>query len=237
MIFGTNTLNIHPGMHFDKLPLELLVFPPWSFQEPFYFAEVVLLARCTIVPTHPQASMPPALLAWFTLTLLGLCLLNLTLVHAIFSLSLMTFPITPLLHSFVTKMPLYSIFGLWSPGLRPSLVTLTSIHSDHGGEFMAGELKTFFMSKGVTHQTSVPYTPQQNGCAKRFNQTLLEKAEAIHHNACLLKYFWQDAVETALHIYNKQLMHRHDWKMPIESFKGDKPEVPYFRLFGTLACI
>ena len=99
---------------------------------------------------------------------------------------------------------------------------------------MAGELKTFFMSKGVTHQTSVPYTPQQNGYAKRFNQTLLEKAEAIHHNACLLKYFWQDAVETALHIYNEQLMRRYD---SIELFKGDKPEVFYFRLFGTLACI
>ena len=80
--------------------------------------------------------------------------------------------------------------------------SLTSVRSDHGGEFMAGELQQFFTSRGVTHQTSVPHTPQQNGRAERFNRTLLEKAEAIRHNACLPKSFWQDAVKTALHIYN-----------------------------------
>ena len=88
--------------------------------------------------------------------------------------------------------------------------SLTSVRSDHGGEFMAGELQQFFMSKGVTHQTSIPHTPQQNGRAERFNRTLLEKAEAIHHNACLPKSFWQDAVKTALHIYNQQPMHHHE---------------------------
>ena len=98
---------------------------------------------------------------------------------------------------------------------------------------MAGELQSFFHSRGVTHQTSVPHTPQQNGRAKRFNRTLLEKAEAIRQHAYLPRSFWQDAVETALHIYNRQPMHRHDWKTPIESFNGDKPDVSYFRIFGT----
>ena len=50
---------------------------------------------------------------------------------------------------------------------------------------MAGELQSFFRSRGVTHQTSVSHTPQQNGCAERFNRTLLEKAEAIRLHACL----------------------------------------------------
>ena len=92
---------------------------------------------------------------------------------------------------------------------------------------MAGELKMFFTSKKVTHQTSVPHTPQQHGHAERFNQTLLEKTEAICHNACLPNSFWKGAVETALHIYNCQLMHHHDWKTLIESFNGDKPNVSY----------
>jgi len=79
--------------------------------------------------------------------------------------------------------------------------SLTSVRSDQGGEFMAGTLQLFFQSRGITHQTSVPHTPQQNGRAERFN-TLLEKAEAIRQHACLPHSFWQDAVETALHIYN-----------------------------------
>ena len=68
----------------------------------------------------------------------------------------------------------------------------------------------FLTSKGVTHQTSVSHTPQQNGHAKRFNQIILEKAEAMCQHACLLKAFWQDAVETASHIYNRQPMHCHE---------------------------
>jgi transposase InsO family protein len=63
--------------------------------------------------------------------------------------------------------------------------SLTSVRSDREGEFMAGELQMFFKSKGITHQTSVPHTPQQNGRAERFNRTLLEKAEAIRQHACL----------------------------------------------------
>ena len=47
--------------------------------------------------------------------------------------------------------------------------TLTSVHSDQGGEFLDRDLQTFFSSRGITHQTSVPHTPQQNGRAERFN--------------------------------------------------------------------
>ena len=66
---------------------------------------------------------------------------------------------------------------------------------------------------------------------------MLEKAEAIRLHACLPRSFWQDACETALHIYNRQPMHRHDWKTPIKSFNGDKPDVSYFRVFGTCAYV
>ena len=57
--------------------------------------------------------------------------------------------------------------------------TLTSVCSDRGGEFLGQDLQTFFLSRDVTHQTSVPHTPQQNGRAERFNRTFLEKAEEI----------------------------------------------------------
>ena len=52
-------------------------------------------------------------------------------------------------------------------------------------------------------------------------------------HACLPKSFWQDAIETSLHIYNHQPIHHHSWKMPIEIFNGDKPDISYFRVFGT----
>ena len=58
-------------------------------------------------------------------------------------------------------------------------LTLTSVHSDHSGEYMGSALQLFFCTHGVTHQTSAPHTPQQNSHAERFNCTLLEKANAM----------------------------------------------------------
>ena len=49
---------------------------------------------------------------------------------------------------------------------------------------MSKEFQVFLANQGVTHQTSVPHTPQQNGQAERFNRTILEKAESILARHC-----------------------------------------------------
>jgi len=100
-----------------------------------------------------------------------------------------------------------------------------------------GCLQSFFSSRGVTHQTSAPHVPQQNGRAERFNHTMLEKAKAIMHHACMLHIFWQDAAEVAIHIYNRQSMRHHSWKTPIEIFNGDPSDISYFKVFGTHAYV
>ena len=95
----------------------------------------------------------------------------------------------------------------------------------------------FLSSRGIEHQTSVPRTPQQNGRAEHFNCTILEKAEAMRQTACLPPSFWQDAVETALHIYNCQPMCRLDWLPPISKWNDKTPDVSYFKVFGCLAYV
>ena len=59
----------------------------------------------------------------------------------------------------------------------------------------------------------------------------------MHQHACLPKTFWQDTMETALHIYNRQPMHCHEWKTPIELFNGKKPNASHFRVFGCCAYV
>jgi len=100
-----------------------------------------------------------------------------------------------------------------------------------------GRLQMFFSSRGVTHQTSAPHVPQQNGHAERFNCTMLEKAKAMMHHACMPRIFWQDAAEVAVHLYNRQPMRRHTWKTPIDIFNGDPPDISYFKVFGTRAYV
>jgi transposase InsO family protein len=53
------------------------------------------------------------------------------------------------------------------------------VRSDRGGEFIDKELSTYFKEKGITHETSAPHTPQQNGVAEHFNRTTHEHALAM----------------------------------------------------------
>jgi hypothetical protein len=114
---------------------------------------------------------------------------------------------------------------------------LRSIRSDRGGEYINQSLRTFLSSGGIEHQISVPHTPQQNGRAEHFNRTILEKSEAMRQHACLPPSFWQDTVETSLHIYNRQPMHQLDWSTPIFLWNGENPDVSYFKVFGSQAYV
>ncbi|MCO5578437.1 hypothetical protein L7F22_032279 [Adiantum nelumboides] len=45
--------------------------------------------------------------------------------------------------------------------------------TDRGGEYMSGAFKDFLEKKGIKHQCTMLYTPQQNGVAERKNRPLL----------------------------------------------------------------
>jgi hypothetical protein len=50
-----------------------------------------------------------------------------------------------------------------------------AVRTDRGGEFVNGQLQEFYAKKGIIHQKSAPYTPQQNGKAERLNRTLMDR--------------------------------------------------------------
>ena len=53
------------------------------------------------------------------------------------------------------------------------------VRSDNGGEHIADSLSEYFAKKGILHDYTAPYTPQQNEVAERCNRTLLEKARCM----------------------------------------------------------
>lgn len=69
---------------------------------------------------------------------------------------------------------------------------LRIIVSDSGGEFINSNFKNICASEGIKHHVSPPYTPQNNGLAKRSNQTILVKARCLHAQAKLPKSFWAE---------------------------------------------
>lgn len=58
---------------------------------------------------------------------------------------------------------------------------LKAFRTDCGGEFNSGAFMTFCNDHGVKHNTTTPYTPQQNRVVERRNRSVVEMAR------CLLK--------------------------------------------------
>nr|KAJ0209889.1 hypothetical protein LSAT_V11C400174360 [Lactuca sativa] len=106
------------------------------------------------------------------------------------------------------------------------------IRSDNGLEFKNNTLDSFLKDKGIEHNFSAPYTPQQNGVVERRNQTLCEAARSMLIFADLPQYFWAEAIATACYTQNRSLTHKHLHKTPYEVINNRKPNIKFFHIFG-----
>ncbi|GJU10635.1 retrovirus-related pol polyprotein from transposon TNT 1-94 [Tanacetum coccineum] len=111
------------------------------------------------------------------------------------------------------------------------------IRTDNGTEFRNHELESFGNERGISQNLSFPYTPEQNGVAKRKNRTLIEAARTMLNGSVLSKHFWTDAVKIAYYTQNRSiLVKRHD-KTFNEIFRERIPDISYFHVFGCLVFI
>jgi transposase InsO family protein len=53
------------------------------------------------------------------------------------------------------------------------------VRSDNGSEFKNTNVEEFCDEKGIKHEFSTTYTPEQNGVVERKNRTLIEMARSI----------------------------------------------------------
>ncbi|GJU05281.1 retrovirus-related pol polyprotein from transposon TNT 1-94 [Tanacetum coccineum] len=106
--------------------------------------------------------------------------------------------------------------------------------TDNGTEFVNQTLDGWFESVGISHETSVPRSPQQNGVVERRNRTLMEAARTILIFAKAPLFLWAEAVATACYTLNRSLVHTLHGKTYYELLKGKKPNLQYFRVFGSL---
>ena len=68
---------------------------------------------------------------------------------------------------------------------------------------------------------------------ERKNRVVQEMARVMLHNKKLPKSFWEEAVNTACHTLNRVYFRLDSKKTPYELWRGKKPVVQYFRIFGS----
>lgn len=113
---------------------------------------------------------------------------------------------------------------------------IVTLRTDNGGEYLSKEFSEYLKEKGIAHECSVPYTPEQNGVAERMNRTLVESARTMLKHARLSNTYWAEAVSTAAYIRNRLPSAALDNKVtPYELWYGSKPNVRDFRVFGCAA--
>ncbi|KAG7533197.1 Integrase catalytic core [Arabidopsis thaliana x Arabidopsis arenosa] len=109
--------------------------------------------------------------------------------------------------------------------------------SDNGGEYTSQAFKEHLASHGIIHQTSCPYTPQQNGVSERKNRHLMETARSIMFHTNVPKRFWSDAVMTACYLINRTPTRILQDKSPFEVLTKTKPSLDHLRVFGCVCYV
>ncbi|TYK11079.1 Beta-galactosidase [Cucumis melo var. makuwa] len=141
------------------------------------------------------------------------------------------------------KSEVPSIFQNFYHTIKTQFHTKIAIlRSDNGREFQNHNLSEFLASKGIVHQTSCAYTPQQNGVAERKNRHLVEVARSLMLSTSLPSYLWGDAILTAAHLINRMPSRILHLQTPLDCLKESYPstrlvsEVP-LRVFGCTAYV
>nr|GEU59372.1 retrovirus-related Pol polyprotein from transposon TNT 1-94 [Tanacetum cinerariifolium] len=112
--------------------------------------------------------------------------------------------------------------------------TVRNIRTDNGTEFINQTLHSYYKSDGISHETSVVRTPQQNGVVERRNCTLVEGARTMLIYAKAPLFLWAEAVATACYTQNLSIICRHHGKTPYELLHNRKPDLSYLHVFGAL---
>nr|GEU57085.1 hypothetical protein [Tanacetum cinerariifolium] len=102
-----------------------------------------------------------------------------------------------------------------------------------GGEYYD---PIFFQSVGIIHETIAPYTPQQNGVAKRKNRTLKEMVNSMLSYSGLSEGFWREAMLTDCYLLNRFLNKRNK-TTPYELWYKKRPNLSFLRVWGCRAMV
>nr|GEV12353.1 uncharacterized mitochondrial protein AtMg00810-like [Tanacetum cinerariifolium] len=87
---------------------------------------------------------------------------------------------------------------------------------------------------GISHETSVARSPQQNGVVERRNRMLIEVARTMLIYAQAPLFLWAEAVATTCYTQNQSIIRLRYGKTPYELLHNKLPDLSFLHVFGAL---
>ncbi|GKE76226.1 retrovirus-related pol polyprotein from transposon TNT 1-94, partial [Tanacetum coccineum] len=112
-------------------------------------------------------------------------------------------------------------------------VPVRRIRIDNGTGFVNQTLRKYYKN-GISHDTFVARSPQQNGVVERRNRTLIEAARTMLIYAKAPLFLWAEAVATACYTQNRSIVRLRHGKTPYELLHDKPPDLSFFHVFGAL---
>nr|GEV06417.1 retrovirus-related Pol polyprotein from transposon TNT 1-94 [Tanacetum cinerariifolium] len=113
-------------------------------------------------------------------------------------------------------------------------VHVRRIRTDNGTEFVNQPLREYYEQVGISHETSVASSPQQNGVVERRNRMLIEATRTMLIYARASLFLWVKAVATACFTQNRSFICLRYGKTPYERLHDKLPDLSYSHVFGAL---
>jgi hypothetical protein len=111
------------------------------------------------------------------------------------------------------------------------------IQSDNSNEFVNQLVERFCVKNGIIHQTTLPYTPQQNGIAERAIVVYFDMVRCMLHSSGMDLRYWGEAFMYAVHIRNLSPTSGLVDQVPYTAWTGRRPDVSHLRVFGSVGYV
>ncbi|GJZ67077.1 retrovirus-related pol polyprotein from transposon TNT 1-94 [Tanacetum coccineum] len=113
-------------------------------------------------------------------------------------------------------------------------VPVRRIRTDNGTEFVNQTLREYYEKVGISHETFVAHSLQQNGVIERRNRTLIKAARTMLIYAKAPLFLWAEAVATVCYTQNRSIIRLRHGKTPYELLHDKLPDLSFFHVFGAL---
>ncbi len=114
----------------------------------------------------------------------------------------------------------------------PSTLQVQTLRLDNSSEYTGKVFLDYLCKHGIKHSPSLPYTPEYNGVAERYNRTIIEMTHAMLLSANITSAFWAEALAVAVYINNHSSTKANNSCTPFELWTRNKLCLSHLCPFG-----